>query len=247
MEGKNFLRLAVISDIHGNLEAFKQVLVDMEDCGIDRVVCLGDMIGYGPEPEAVVRLIRERNIPAIMGNHELAMVKPRYLKWFNPLCQQSLHITRSLLSNDTMNYIRTLKPNLTFEGSLLVHGCPPDSILTYLYELSDLDLKALFQQRSEKKFFVGHTHDLLLKAYYRNKLRSRLLTRETVPFGKNQKYLVNVGSVGQPRDGNNQAKYVIWDEGAESLEVRFVSYDIARTADKIIELGFPKYHAKRLW
>jgi predicted phosphodiesterase len=241
------LRLAVISDIHGNLEAFKQVIVDMEDCHLDQVVCLGDMIGYGPEPEAVVRLIRERNIPSIMGNHELAMTNRRYLKWFNPLCRQSLLKTRTLLSDDTIHFIRSLKPNLTLGDSLLVHGCPPDSILTYLYELSDSDLRVLFQQRSEKKFFVGHTHDLLLKAFFRNKISSRPLTRGTMPFRKNQEYLVNVGSVGQPRDGNNQAKYVIWDEGAESLEVRFVPYDIARTTKKIIKLGLPETHAKRLW
>lgn len=241
------MRLAVISDIHGNLEAFQEVLEDMERCRKDYVVCLGDMVGYGPEPEEVVRLIREKNIPTVLGNHELALLEPRYLDWFNPLCRISLQKTKTLLSSDSLRFIRTLENHLQLGEGLFVHGVPPDSVMTYLYELSNEDLVSLFQQRPEKKFFVGHTHDLLLKAYIDEGLTSRPLTRERLPFKPGQKVLVNVGSVGQPRDGTNQAKYVIWDQEAETLEVRFVSYDISRTVQKILALGLPEYHARRLW
>jgi predicted phosphodiesterase len=241
------LRLAVISDIHGNLEAFQEVLKDIQQCRVDYVVCLGDMIGYGPEPEAVVQLIREKNIPTVMGNHELAILEPRYLEWFNPLCQLSLSKTRTLLSHETLTFIRSLENYLILGDSRFVHGVPPDSVMTYLIQLSDEDIQILFQNSRESKFFVGHTHDLVLKADKGNGVYTRPLAQETIPFKTDQTYLVNVGSVGQPRDGNNRAKYVIWDQEAESLETRFIAYDIEHTARKILALGLPEYHARRLW
>lgn len=240
------MRLAVLSDIHGNLEAFLQVLNDLESCHIDRVVCLGDMIGYGPEPEAVVRLIQERAIPALLGNHESALLDPDRLEWFNPICRESLNHTRTFLSNETMDYLGSLRPNRIEGDSLFVHGCPPDSVFTYLFELSESELEDLFKERPESRFFVGHTHDLLLITYDGSTISSEPLGKKTVHFKGTNRYLINVGSVGQPRDGNNQAKYIIWDDQAQSLEVRFVPYDIARTARKIIDLGFPAYHARRL-
>jgi predicted phosphodiesterase len=241
------MRLAIISDIHGNLEAFQQVLADIERSRIDQVICLGDMIGYGPEPEEVIQLIQKENIPSIMGNHELAILEPRYLEWFNILCQMSLDKTKRLLSHETIHYIHALKNYLKLGEALFVHGSPPDSVMTYIYELSDSDLETLLQAREEKFFFVGHTHDLLLKMYDGNAVYSQPLSEGVFPLQENQKYLVNVGSVGQPRDGNNQAKYVIWDQAAANLEVRFVPYDIGRTVQKIFALGLPEYHARRLW
>jgi predicted phosphodiesterase len=241
------LRLAVISDIHGNLEAFQKVLEDIQGCYIDYVICLGDMIGYGPDPEGVVQLIRGKNIPTVMGNHELALLEPRYLERFNPLSQLSLFKTKNLLTHEAIHFIRSLENQLTLGDSLFVHGAPPDSVMTYLFELSREDINTLFRTRAETKFFVGHTHDLILIGIGVNGLYSRPLAQEILPFKTGQKYLVNVGSVGQPRDGNNQAKYVIWDQEAESLEVRFISYDIERTVQKIQALGLPEYHARRLW
>ena len=241
------MRLAVISDIHGNLEAFQEVLKDIQQCRVEYVVCLGDMIGYGPEPEEVVRLIMEKNIPTVMGNHELAILEPRYLEWFNPLCQLSLNKTRTLLSHETITFIRSLENHLLLGDSLFVHGVPPDSVMTYLMQLSDEEIRTIFQTNREKKYFVGHTHDLVLKGDRENDIYTRPLRQEIIPFKTGRTYLVNVGSVGQPRDGNNQAKYVIWDQEAESLETRFIAYDIERTVRKILDLGLPEYHARRLW
>ncbi|UCG80249.1 MAG: metallophosphoesterase, partial [Desulfobacterales bacterium] len=105
------MRLAIISDIHGNLEAFKEVLADIDQSKVDEIASLGDNIGYGPEPEEVVQLIRKHNIPSVMGNHELAVSDTRYLDWMNPSARQSLVMTRHLLSPDTLDYIDTLKPS----------------------------------------------------------------------------------------------------------------------------------------
>jgi len=241
------MRLAIMSDIHANLEAFKEVLADIRAVEVDGIACLGDNVGYGPEPEAVVKLLREHNIPSVMGNHELSIVDPEYLSWMNPPAQQSLLITQELLSEDTISYLKTLPPSMPFHGSLCVHGCPPDSITTYLFELSRTEFKELFLTMPEKVCFVGHTHDLEIFSFDGQKVKDASLGKGAVTLKKDYQYIVNIGSVGQPRDGNNNAKYVIWDNASGILEVRFVPYDIAKTADKILELGLPEYNASRLW
>lgn len=241
------MRLAVISDIHGNLEAFREVLADIDEARVDGIACLGDNIGYGPEPEAVVRLICERRIPCVKGNHELAITDPEYLFCMNPLARESALLTRPLLSEKTLHYIRTLKPSMLFHGSLCVHGCPPDSMTTYLFEVSRAGLQEVLIDLCEEVCFVGHTHDLKIYSFDGEKLRIAPLRKGTVTMEKGHRYIINAGSVGQPRDGNNNAKYVIWDDAEASLDVRFVPYDIAATARRILELGFPEFNAERLW
>ena len=241
------MRIAVISDIHGNLEALNQVLVDLDGANIHRVICLGDSLGYGPEPEAVVNTIRAREIPAVLGNHELAMLDPAYCKRLNPATRESVRITRTLISESTSDYCRSLPKVLEQEGALFVHGSPPDSVTRYLFRPSTTLLGKLFASFSERFCFVGHTHDLGLfvaDGPYRIRIE---LCKGRHPLNHGRRYIVNVGSVGQPRDGNNNAKYVIWDQEAEDLEVRFVPYDIKSTADRIIALGFPEFNATRLW
>jgi predicted phosphodiesterase len=241
------MRLGIISDIHGNLEAFEQVLADIDQSEVNDVACLGDNIGYGPESEEVVKLLRKRNIPSIMGNHELVIVDPRYLVEMNPEARRSSVLTLDLLSSDTIDYIHGLKPSMIFHGTLCVHGCPPDSITTYLLELSNVQLRGLFLAMKEKICFVGHTHLLETISFDRGDVRRVPLRKGSTTLQAGKQYIINVGSVGQPRDGNNNAKYVIWDTCAQKIEVRFIPYDIAATANKILELGFPAFNARRLW
>jgi predicted phosphodiesterase len=241
------MRLAIISDIHGNLEAFKEVLADIGRCGVDEIFCLGDNIGYGPEPEEVVLKILEHNIPCIMGNHELVVAEPEFLDLMNPTARESALLTNRLLSRKTEDYLRTLKPTAIFHDSLCVHGCPPDSVVTYLFQLTAEEFHERFVAMKEKICFAGHTHDLELIAFDGKNVTHAPLPQGVTKLRKKHKYIVNVGSVGQPRDGNNNAKYIIWDNKARRIEVRFVPYDIAATADKILALGFPEYNARRLW
>jgi predicted phosphodiesterase len=241
------MRTAVISDIHGNLEALNQVWKDIGRARIDSLICLGDCVGYGPEPEEVVQAIRSRHIPCILGNHELGLLDPSYLEWFNPPTRVSLQITRRLLSADSLNYFEELKPLGFHRGCRYVHGFPPDSITTYLYEVPDAEIKRLLNALPERICFIGHTHDLHIIAVQANSLEYLPVSRGIVHLAADKKYLINGGSVGQPRDGTNHAKYVIWDDQAATLEIRFVTYDIARTAEKIRTLGFPAYNAERLW
>ena len=242
------MRVAIISDIHGNLDAFRQVLNDIEASGIDAVVCLGDNVGYGPEPEQVIRQVRNRNIPCVMGNHEQAVLDRRYLDWFNPAARKSLQKTMPLLSEDSINFIRGLKSSLVIYQSRFVHGFPPDSMYTYLFQASKDTLKQTFSEMKERLCFVGHTHKLKLIGFD-GKVSQHILLKERIMkhLHKDRKYIINVGSVGQPRDGNNNAKYVIWNTSEDSLEVRFVPYDIAAVVSKIMAAGLLKVHADRLW
>jgi predicted phosphodiesterase len=241
------MRIAVISDIHGNLAAFEEVLEDIDRAGIHEIFSLGDQIGYGPEPEEVVKLLRHRAIPSVMGNHELGLVDKSRLAWFNPLAKSVLLQTEKLLSSDTLAFIRTLPATLHKNECLFVHGCPPDQIDRYLFELTLYDLRALFREMEEEICFVGHTHELGLISYIDGLVRREPLRMGSTPLKKNHKYIVNAGSVGQPRAGNNNAKYVIWDPERRNLDVRFIPYPIQKTVDKIITVGFPRSFADRLW
>lgn len=242
-----YMRLAVLSDIHGNLDAFREVLRDMDRFRVDQVVCLGDTIGYGPEPEEAVRLIRERAIPAVMGNHEMAVVKPQLQEWFNPQARESIQKTQALLSAETLLYIRGLPSAQIIDRFRFVHGCPPNSPFIYLYQLSERRLMGIFRKSTEWIIFVGHTHNLKLICFDGHAVVQKPLRQGIIPLREQNRYIVNAGSVGQPRDGNNTAKYVIVDTLALSLEVRFVPYDIAAVYRKILDAGLPKSHAERLW
>jgi predicted phosphodiesterase len=238
---------AILSDIHGNLEALRAVLEDLKRFPVDRVVCLGDLVGYGPDPEEVVRSVRERGILSVMGNHELGLTDPGFLSWFNVPTRNSLRLTKKLISPATLDYLRSLPPFLSLSGCLFVHGCPPDSITTYLFELSPEGLEEVFKATKDRLAFVGHTHDLLLVQYDGLQVGSQPLSQGLYPLQEDRRYIVNVGSVGQPRDGNNQAKYVLYDNQQQRLEVRFLAYDISATAIKIRDRGFPETHARRLF
>ncbi len=241
------MRVAIISDIHSNLEAFREVLADIDRSHVDHIVSLGDNIGYGPEPEEVLRLIRVRNIPSIMGNHELGIIDPSRLSWFNQYARRSLEMNRELLSPGDIEYIHTLAPAFTLDRCLFVHGFPPDSTTTYLFEVSDFRLKRVLLSQNQELCFVGHTHDLELISFDGQRVRHARLPQGEIPLQEGSQYLINAGSVGQPRDGDNRAKYLIWDTQSRRLEARFLRYDIAKTVQGILALGLPRINADRLW
>jgi predicted phosphodiesterase len=241
------MKLALFSDVHGNYDALKAVLADIEKAGVSRTICLGDCIGYGPEPEQVLAEVIRRRIDTIIGNHELAVCDPRHLTWFNPLASASLKITIEKLSQTSIDFIKALPTSLVIEGIRCVHGFPPDSSRTYLFQKTPHQLKQALENLQETLCFVGHTHELVLVDYDGREARRRKLDQGRIMLDAGHRYLFNIGSVGQPRDGNNQAKYVILDLGKRQLETRFISYDIAATVAKIKAAGMPEQHANRLW
>ena len=254
-------RIAVLSDVHGNLEALTSVLADVDAQGATEIIGLGDMVGYGPEPEACVRLLRERGVPTVLGNHEHGLVEALARGWFNPQAKRALDRTRQLLSDDSLMYFRTLPRTLTAHGALFVHGCPPGLVSRYLYELDEEGLREAFTLYDNALCFCGHTHELERVSLTpgarggKGRLVRRGLGKGLLTLDGNTRHIVTAGSVGQPRDGNNKAKYLLWEPAQENsgtkadirIEVRFVPYDIARTAARIVEVGLPTVYADRLW
>jgi predicted phosphodiesterase len=238
------MRFAVLSDIHANMEAFEAVLADIDSTGVSEIVCLGDTIGYGAEPEDAVRLLRARNIPSVLGNHEAGLVDPN--GWFNPQVRSSMRLTKRLLSFDSLTFLRNLPRCRVRNGIRFVHGFPPDSVSTYLFEKSDEELRVEMGRMEERICFLGHTHELELVSLNGNEVIRRKLRQGLHVLPLNGAYLVNVGSVGQPRDQDLRAKYILFDPITGVLEVRCIAYDARSTAAKIIALGLPRSYASRL-
>jgi len=241
------MRLAVVSDIHGNFEAFQQVMNDFDRSRVDAVISLGDNIGYGAEPDRVIQQIKARNITSVQGNHELAIKDEDYLAWFNPAARKSLIKTRDLLSEASIRFVTQLEPFLTSYDCRFVHGFPPDSPLIYMFQVSDGRKKQVFEEIAQRLCFIGHTHTLEIISYDGRHIEYEDLCRGVTRLDNKKKYIINIGSVGQPRDTDNNAKYVIWDSSADTIDLRFVSYNIAAVVRKIQAAGLPEEHAQRLW
>jgi predicted phosphodiesterase len=241
------MRFAIISDIHGNLEAFEQVLSDIDSTGITEVFNLGDNIGYGPDPDGVIQAVRRRNIPSVLGNHELAVNNPKYLRWFNPVARESLLKTIRLLSDQSIYYVSKQQAFLMAHGCRFVHGFPPKSALLYLFQISDSRKKKALEHMKENICFVGHTHLLELISYDGHHLQYESLKEGVFQLSHKDKYIINIGSVGQPRDGDNRAKYAIWDASRCTIEIKYISYDIGVVVEKIRAAGLPDEHGARLW
>lgn len=241
------MRIAVLSDIHGNLEALEAVVADLAGIRPDMVICLGDLVGYGPDPEAVVNRVRQLGYPCILGNHEAALAARKERERMNFQAKENNISTANLLSPENFRYCCELPRTLTFENALFVHGSPPDSVNTYVYMLSDDDVLAIFNEDSRRLFFVGHTHELeMIRQQQGEQVVRERLAAGIYNLSADSKYLINCGSVGQPRDRDRRSKYLLWDIGKATLEVRAVEYDVARTAEKIIARGFPSSFAERL-
>ncbi len=240
------MKVAVLSDIHGNLEALEAVNADICTRGADRVICLGDNIGYGPDPEEVVRRIRDLSYESILGNHEFALLDLRARRWMNFQAEENNIVTATLLSEENFTYCCTLPKFLAFESAYFVHGFPPFSVFRYLNRQSDAKLADLFANAAFSLLFLGHTHKLQLVLPEHGAIVRRPLGQECLELHPGRKYIVNAGSVGQPRDGDNRAKYLLWDTVRATLQVLFVDYDYSATMKKIRERGFPEAYAARL-
>ena len=238
-------RTAFVSDIHANLPALKAVLEDAQAQGAEQFICLGDVVGYGAQPLECLELVREHCGVFLKGNHEEAVIEGPY--GFNPFASAAIHWTRDALEAagdrmpDALVYLATLPERVPLDHILLVHGSPSFPTEEYLFREDTLDYQARRQDYSpkltrcfkdlDKPCFVGHTHvpgviDAEFKWVSPEACESRYETRGKPCF-------VNVGSVGQPRDGDLRASYGLFD--GEVLEFRRVEYDVESAARRIFE------------
>jgi predicted phosphodiesterase len=242
------MRLAVLSDVHANLEALRAALALVERLGADRVVSCGDLVGYNADPNAVVDTIRERGIASVMGNHDAVAAGLEEPDGFNAVAREAIFWTRRVLSDENREFLAGLPAR--FEagpGLLLVHG----SFLerdTYLFEPRGAarDLDGLERKRPDVSIvFFGHTHDPVV--FSRGVGGSVEEDREErVRLQPDRKHLVNPGSVGQPRDGDPRLSLAILDEERGVVERHRAAYPVEEAAEKVRRAGLPPHLAVRL-
>lgn len=241
------MRLAIISDVHGNWEAFQAVLEDIQTQDIDKTVSLGDLIDYGPDSELIVQEYRRREITGVLGNHEQALFDPDLPESLVPAAYDSFQITRRQLSPESIQWLQNLPASLVVGKIRLVHGLPPDSAIDYIDYVPLHILRYVFQSYPEFICFVGHTHRVALYEYTPRDYVKITELPENYKLNPKSRYIINAGSVGQPRDPDKRAKYVIYDTTQNSLELRRIEYDARKTAAKIRQLGYPEINARRLF
>ena len=216
------MRIGVISDVHNNYKALCRVLEDMEQNSVDRIISLGDNIGYGQEPCEVMQLIKDRQILSTLGNHELALLDQDYRLRFRGVALKAIQYTEKLLPREDVEFIAGLPFFMVEGGGRFVHGLPPDSVTGYLSRTSDHRLAQIMSLLGQKISFVGHTHLLGIVALENNAITRSYMGKKILFLDKACRYIINAGSVGQSRDEDDRAKYIIWDSGQGSVEPRYV-------------------------
>jgi predicted phosphodiesterase len=237
------MRFAIFSDIHSNLEALNSVLCAYQQERIDKYLCVGDIVGYGANPTECIKIVRERNIPAVAGNHDWASSGKFSIEYFNPYAREAVSWTRKKLDSADVNYLNDLQ--LVYEEGdfCLVHGTlvKPEHF-DYLFELSDA--QDSFEALKTKLCFVGHTHYPIV--FKRGGQRIEYVKDMHISVEPDKQYIINVGSVGQPRDGDNRACLCIYDSEEKAVEIKRVEYDIRVAQKKILKEGLPPSLANRL-
>jgi predicted phosphodiesterase len=237
------MKFAILSDIHSNLEALQTTLADAAAQKCTHYVCLGDVVGYGPNPRECLQVIRDLNCPTVMGNHDEYCASEIDLTGFNPMAADAIKWTRTQLNDEEREWLRGLKYVRVLEAFTIVHATL-DLPEKWAYVFDKLAAAASFNYQHTSVCFNGHTHVPIAFVRGPAGIQGGLYTKIKIEVGR--KYFVNVGSIGQPRDRNPKASYVIFDVINNMLELRRLDYDITTTQQKIRAAGLPASLADRL-
>jgi predicted phosphodiesterase len=242
------MRIAVVSDVHANLAALRAVLDDADRRrGLDGVWCLGDCVGYGPQPNEVLALLRQYQLTAVSGNHDLAAVGAIDTDEFNPAAAAASRWGAERLSGDSLQFLESLTPVVSDEQTQIVfcHGSLRSPAWEYV--ISEEAAQAHFDLMELPWSFVGHTHiPLVIEDRKRGGLRARRIRDGDRIVLRERRLILNPGGVGQPRDGDPRASYGILDTDAETVEFHRVPYPIAETQALMQAAGLPESLIRRL-
>lgn len=242
------MRYLVFSDIHGNLEALLAVLKFMERKKIDYYLCLGDLVGYGASPNEIIeRVIDLKPISIIRGNHDKAVCDLDYIQTFNPVAAAAIHWTQRNVSKKNLEFLCRLKksPLIVHDSMTICHGAPFDEDY---YIFGEFDAAEAFSQFKTPLCFFGHTHFPYIYAEREHAVEGLLLEGNSneLRLEKGVRYLINPGSVGQPRDRNNRAAFAVYDSEARTIRFHRREYDILEAQKKIRQEKLPFALAERL-
>jgi len=240
------MRYAIIADIHANLAAFTAVLDDIEHRGgMEEVWCLGDVVGYGPDPQQCIELLRQLNHICVAGNHDWAAIGKISTSDFNPEAAAACHWTSQQLSPMDIKYLGSLPLVIEKDDFTLAHGSPREPIWEYL--LSTSSAKENFTYFQSPLCLVGHSHVPLLFEY--NEAGTCYLNEfppDTEFALTKNRLIINPGGVGQPRDGDSRASYAIYDSETRTINHYRIPYDIEATQSKMMAVGLPRHLVTRL-
>jgi predicted phosphodiesterase len=236
------MRIAILSDLHANLEATEAVLADARERDCTDYICLGDVVGYNANPRECLAIVQKMECPVVKGNHDEQASLEESSRDFNALAEMAINWTREQLTEPDKNWLRDLSLSQKVRDFTIVHATL-DSPGQWGYVFNTLDAAASFPQQDTAVCFFGHTH--VAGAFVRDDHVKRVKVDElTIEPAK--KYFINAGSVGQPRDGDWRAAYCIYHVDKNVVEQRRVKYDLATAQDKIIKAGLPRLLAERL-
>jgi len=237
------MKYGILGDIHANLEALEAVLEEMDKQGVKKHVSVGDLVGYGANPVECVDLVRNKlKAVVVAGNHDFAAVDKLNIDFFNAYARESALWTRKTLPEDHKQYIRALKLVEYCDNFTVVHSTLYSPEL-FEYIQTSYDAHLSFEQQSTPLSFMGHSH--VPVNFFKRKNVSFNMDNE-VKLDENTKVMVNVGSIGQPRDENPDAVCVVYDSDDSTIRITRTRYDVEKAARKIIQSGLPEILAERL-
>lgn len=240
------MRTAILTDIHGNLSALEAVIEHCRTIGVERYVCLGDTVGYGAEPNECCDIVRDRASFSLLGNHDAAVAGRMAYDYYYEAAREALDWTRRRLTAPNLAWLESL-PYSVREGPVeYCHGSPVEPAqYEYIFLLEQAEeLLPMYGDLADLTL-IGHSH--LPRAYALTPKGAKSVLAETVKLEPGTKYIVSVGSVGQPRDGDPRACFAVYDDVERTLAYHRVRYDIDRAAARIVEAGLSVHFARRLY
>ena len=236
------MKCAVFADVHSNYDALKVVLADIEGEKPDAIYCLGDIVGYGAEPSVCIQAVRALNCPTVAGNHDHAVAGRLNTEFFHADAVEGIWWTRNRISPEEQQFLRNLELMSDLPAGMIVHSTPADpSSFNYIFSLPEA--MQAFDAMPRDVCFIGHSH-MPVTFWIGDDIHVDNAPR--VVLGKAEKAIINVGSVGQPRDRNPRAAYALYDTDLKRLEIRRLEYDWEAAAQKILAAGLPGANAYRL-
>lgn len=240
------MRLALISDIHSNIEALETAFNWIDGNDIDQTLCLGDVVGYGADPNPCCDILRDRCPVTLMGNHDAAVIGVMDTEYYYDAARDAITWTRQQLTPENFTWLYNLPYSHVIREAGFFHAAPiRPSGFYYVVQTRDAQAHTAIYERLRAWNFVGHSH--LTQCYQLSPKRATDVTGQELAPKDGHKYIINVGSVGQPRDRDNRLCFGVFDTEAETFEHIRLAYDIASTARKITDAGLDEKFAKRLF
>jgi predicted phosphodiesterase len=240
------MKYGILGDIHSNISALRAVLERMDEAGVDTLVSVGDVVGYGAAPKECIALLRERGAVVVKGNHDAACVNEIDERTFNPYARAAVAWTRTAISEEEKRWLKGLPLVATLEHCQVAHGTlHRPELFDYILSLSDADPS--LDEMTRPVCFVGHSHIPLTVMRFADDPGRTAYTCDTeVDLSETIKALINVGSVGQPRDENPLTAYVLFDTERRRSELLRIPYDVEAEVARIAEAGLPRVLGERL-